>query len=136
MLWRYWLLQLPVTAFLLLVLLGLRHVFEIPPWVIAGVLVTWVGKDALLYLFVWRSYDADYPTAHCMGGRRGVAEQRIEQSGYARVDGERWHAELAADSAPIESGQGLVVESVRDLTLIVRADVAEHRPQGISPSRS
>lgn len=117
---RYWLLQLPGTAAVVLVVLVLRGVLDLPAWVPWAIVAAWIAKDALLYGLVWRSYDTQGPTAHSIEGELGIALERIDPTGYVRLRGERWRAQLASDSRPVEKGETVRVESVRDLTLIVR----------------
>lgn len=117
---RYWLLQVPGTLALVLVLLVLERLFGIALWLLASVVAAWVVKDALLYPLLWRSYDPAFPSAHAMAGERGVAVERIDPTGYARVRGELWRAELAPGVEPVDAGLPLLVEMARDLTLVVR----------------
>lgn len=117
---RYWLLQLPGTLLVVLILLLLAGPFAIPAWMIGAIVALWVVKDALLYPLLWRSYDPGFPSGHTMIGRRGVAAERIDPAGYALVRGERWRAELAGGARPIERGEPVLVETTRGLTLIVR----------------
>lgn len=117
---RYWLVQAPGIALLGLVLYVLDRLFSIPASVIAVVLAIWVAKDAALYPWLWRSYDAHYPSAHSMDGEHGFAAARIDPTGHARVRGELWRAELASGAEPIDAGAPLTVEATRDFTLLVR----------------
>ncbi len=118
---RYWLLQLPATALLIVILVLLKDWLEIPRWALWSIVATWVAKDALLYPLVWRSYDAAYPiTAHSMEGADGVATERIDPTGYVRVRGELWRAELMNGVAPIDKGERVLVEMRRDFILLVR----------------
>lgn len=117
---RYWLLQLPGTLALVLVLLVLERLFGIALWLLASIVAAWVVKDALLYPLLWRSYDPGFPSAYSMAGERGVAVERIDTTGYARVRGELWRVELAPGTGPIDPGTPLHVETARDLTLVVR----------------
>ena len=118
---RYWLLQLPASALLILILVLLRDRLSIPDWLLWGIVAIWVAKDALLYPLVWRSYDVAYPvTAHSLEGAHGVATERIDSTGYVRVRGELWRAELTAGAPPIDKGERVLVETRRDLILLVR----------------
>lgn len=118
---RYWLLQLPGMALLIFVLFLLRDRLEIPAWALWSIVAIWVAKDALLYPLVWRSYDAAYPvTTHSMEGAHGVATERIDPTGYVRVRGELWRAELMNGVPPIDKGEPVLVETRRDFILRVR----------------
>ena len=119
---KYWLLQVPEAALVVIILLALQHWFAIPTWVVWSLVVLWVAKDAALYPFVWRSFDAGYPaTLHSLDGEHGVATERLDRSGYVRVGGELWKAELAQDARPVEKDEGVQVQGTRGLTLIVVA---------------
>ena len=121
MLLRYWLLQLPGTALLVLLLVLFRDRLEIPTWMFWSIVTIWVAKDVLLYPLVWRSYDTAYPgTAHSMEGAYGVATERIDPKGYVRVRGELWRAELVDGVAPIDKGERVLVEMRRDFVLLVK----------------
>lgn len=119
---KYWLLQVPEAALVVIILLALQHWFAIPTWVVWSLVALWVAKDAALYPFVWRSFDAGYPaTLHSLDGEHGVATERLDRSGYVRVGGELWKAELAQDARPVEKDEGVQVQGTRGLTLIVVA---------------
>ena len=116
---RYWLLQMPGTVALVLVLLVLERLFAVPLWLLGAILAAWVVKDALLYPLLWRAYDPDFPSAHSLIGERGVALERIDPVGYVRIRGERWRAELAAGAGPVDKNEPVRVEAIRSLTLVV-----------------
>ncbi len=119
-LFRYWLLQLPALALLVLILIFAQRWVDLPSWLFWGALAIWVVKDAVLYPFVWRAYDWNHSAdTHSMLGRRGIAKGRLAPSGYVQVRGELWKAELAEGSQPVEEGEAILVEEIRGLTLIV-----------------
>ncbi len=119
---RYGLYQIPGTTLAGLVLLGLERQGIISgalAWVLLGL---WLGKEVVLYPLTRRAYD-DAPSglvgADPLIGARGVAEEDLDPVGYVRVRGELWRAE--AQSA-VPRGAQVLVQAVRDLTLIVRRD--------------
>ena len=82
----------------------------------------WVAKDAALYPFVWRSYDPGYPaTMHSLDGEHGVATERLDRSGYVRVCGELWRAELDRGARPVDKDEPVRIQATRGLTVIVAA---------------
>ena len=82
----------------------------------------WVAKDAALYPFVWRSYDPGYPaTMHSLDGEHGVATERLDRSGYVRVCGELWRAELDRGARPVDKDEPVQVQATGGHTLIVAA---------------
>jgi membrane protein implicated in regulation of membrane protease activity len=118
---RYWLLQLPALALLVLILIFAQRWVDLPSWIFWGALAIWVVKDAVLYPFVWRAYDWDHAAdTNAMLGGRGTAKERLAPSGYVQVRGELWKAELAEGSQPVEEGEPILVQEIRGLTLIVR----------------
>ena len=119
---QYWLLQLPEAALVVIILLALQHWFAIPTWVVWSLVALWVAKDAALYPLVWRSFDSGYPaTLHSLEGERGVATERLDRSGYVRVRGELWKAELAQGARPVDKDERVQVQAMRGLTVVVIA---------------
>lgn len=120
---KYALLQIPGTALLVLVMLMLREWLDLPNWLAWSVVAVWVGKDVVLFPFVWRSYDPDFP-AHALSlvGEVGSAWDRLAPSGYIRVRGELWRAEVIGGGQPINRGKRVRVREVRGLTLLVESE--------------
>ncbi len=117
---KYWLLQVPEVALLVIILLLLQKGFGIPTWALWSVVALWIAKDAALYPFVWRSFDPEYPaTSHSLDGEHGVATERLDPSGYVRVRGELWRAELARGARAVEKDERVQVQEMRGLTVIV-----------------
>jgi membrane protein implicated in regulation of membrane protease activity len=117
---KYTLLQLPALALVVLLLVILRHWIPISPWVFWGIIVAWMAKDAVLFPFVWRSYDPDLQaSSEAIIGEVGVTRQRLDPIGYIRVRGVLWRAEVAGGGPSIEPGTTVRVKKRRGLTLIV-----------------
>lgn len=117
---KYTLLQIPGVFLVILVLILARRWWEYPIWLAWVTLIVWIAKDIVLFPFVWRSYDTHRPgDPHSMIGMRGKAEERLAPSGYVRVRGELWLAEVVRGGEPIEKGQKLRVKEMNGLTLIV-----------------
>jgi membrane protein implicated in regulation of membrane protease activity len=129
----YALLQLPGLALVVLLLLLLRHWMTISPWVFWGIIVAWMAKDAVLFPFVWRSYDPDLQEpAEALIGEIGVTRQRLDPTGYIRVCGVLWRAEVADGGPSIEPGKTVRVKRRHGLTLIVvlEEETANTQPRG------
>lgn len=119
---KYWAFQIPGTVLLIVILHLLQDRLDLSTWLLWGIVGFWVAKDVALYPVVWRSYDAGYPaTQHSLDGARGVATERLDPSGYVRVRGELWHAELARGARPVDKDEPVQVRAMRGLTLIVAA---------------
>ncbi|MBU4274140.1 MAG: NfeD family protein [Planctomycetes bacterium] len=108
---------------LVLALALVRRWVDIPAWFVWGLVGLWVVKDLILFPFVWRAYDTDRAgAANCMVGARGIAKDRLAPSGYIRVRGELWRAEVMGDGPPIDRGQRVQVRGVCGLKLLVQPD--------------
>lgn len=118
---KYWALQLPATALLVVVLVWVEGRLDWPSWVFWVIVAGWVAKDAVLYLFVWRSYDPSDPAAgpYSAHSEHGVAVTVIDPSGIVRIWGELWRAELARGARRIAEGETVQVRSRQGLTLLV-----------------
>jgi membrane protein implicated in regulation of membrane protease activity len=117
---RYIILQVPGTALLILILIQIHKWFDLPVWSIYGLVAISVAKDVILFPFVWRAYEWNsHGDAHSMVGRQGTARERLAPSGYIRIHGELWKAELKNGNPPMEKGEAVRVEEVRGLTLLV-----------------
>ena len=123
---KYWALQLPAIALVIVVLLGLGERLVWPQWIVWTVVAVWVAKDAILYPFLWRSYDPSDPAAlpYPMEGARGVAINCIDPSGLVRIGGELWRAELSRGARRIEEGETVHVNARDGLTLVVEPERA------------
>lgn len=133
---KYWALQLPATGLVIAVLLVVEDDLAWPRWLVWTIVAAWAAKDAILYPFVWRSYDARAPKAWPYP-IQGVAIERIDPRGFVRCSGELWRAELSRGARPIEEGETvkitarhrftLLVEPVADLA--IRSPLHDHEPQ-------
>jgi membrane-bound ClpP family serine protease len=119
---RYVLLQLPGTALVIFALRVVQEWWDLSQWVFWGTIAVSVAKDAILFPFVWRAYDWDTPGRRSMVGAHGVAIERLDPSGYVRIQAELWKAVVEGGSPPVEPGETVRVEEVRGLTLFVRRD--------------
>jgi len=119
---RYAVLQVPAVVILVLVLTLVRRWVDLPAWFVWGLVALWVAKDVILFPFVWRAYDSD--DTNSMVGTRGIAEERLAPSGYVRVRGELWQAEVMGDGPPIDRGQRVRVRGICGLKLLVQPDDA------------
>jgi membrane protein implicated in regulation of membrane protease activity len=117
---KYALLQVPAFALLTFLLLLAKHWVDLPSWFIWGLIVFWAVKDVVLFPLTWRAYDQDRSRgASSMIGAHGVAEERLAPSGYVRIGGELWQAEVAGGAPPIERGERVHIENILGLTLLV-----------------
>lgn len=122
---RYAVLQVPAVVILALVLTLVRQWVDIPAWFVWGLVALWVVKDLILFPFVWRAYDTDHAgAANSMVGTRGIAKDRLAPSGYIRVRGELWQAEVMGGTPPIDRGQRVRVREISGLKLLVQPDDA------------
>ncbi|MFH1487493.1 MAG: NfeD family protein [Pseudomonadota bacterium] len=132
---KYTLLQIPGLAALILVLILIRRWAELSPLLCLGIIALWVVKDIVLFPFVWKAYDTN-PSGDplTMVGQKGVAEELLNPSGYARFRGELWQAEVAEGHPPVVRGTALKVQEMRGLKLIVEKDQKEKDKPDTGPT--
>lgn len=83
----------------------------------------WVAKEVVLFFLLWQAYDPDQENlAQSMVGEHGVAMERLNPSGYVRVRGELWRAQLCRGATTVKEGERVRVEELRGLTLLVVPD--------------
>jgi membrane protein implicated in regulation of membrane protease activity len=100
-----------------------RRVVTFPTWFIWSFVAFWVVKDLILFPVVWRAYAQKLrDDSSSMIGSRGIAEDRLDRSGYIRVHGELWKAEVMGNSPSIGKGEKVIVRGIRGLTLFVEPD--------------
>ena len=117
---RYSLLQLPGLALVILILVLLRYWLNIPSWAVWTFISLCIIMDVIMFPFVWHAYDKENPNS--MSGSQGVATDRLSPSGYVRIKGELWRAEMTEGDSAIEKGDVVTVTGIRGLTIICRAD--------------
>lgn len=91
----------------------------IPQWVFWGIVILWVIKDVVLFRYTWCAYDWEHQPP--LIGTTGITVDRLAPSGYVRVGGELWRAEVAKGESPIEKGMMVRVRDVKGLALIVES---------------
>ena len=55
---KYIMLQLPGLAVFVIIMLFVLRWFDLPAWLLLLSIFIWMGKDVILYPFVWRAYDS------------------------------------------------------------------------------
>lgn len=120
---RYALFQLPALVLLVLILIMVRRWVDLPNWLEWGLIAAWVVKDAVLFPLVWPSYErSQREDVNSIAGERGIAEERLAPAGYVRVHGELWQAKVMGGGYAIDRGEGVRVQAIRGLTLLVQPD--------------
>jgi membrane protein implicated in regulation of membrane protease activity len=118
---RYAFFQLPDILILVLILLVLRWWTDLSLWVYGCIGGLWVAKEIFLFPIRWKFYEPPRPEERrSLIGREGIAEERLAPSGYVRVDGELWQAEVVGKKAPIEKGGAVFIERTCGFTLLVQ----------------
>ena len=97
------------------ILIWLGQLVGIATWIVALALVLYVAKDVALYPAMRAVFRTAEPTRPI--GRRAQAVERLEPSGYVRVNGELWRAR--ARGGQVRAGDEVVVSAAEGLTLIV-----------------
>jgi membrane protein implicated in regulation of membrane protease activity len=118
---RYALYQIPDVAIFVFILFVLHQWVGLSLWLFIGLAGLWMVKYVLVFSFVWRAYDKTRPgDVTSLIGTQGIAEERLDPSGYIRVHGELWRAEVIGKTMPIEKGQTVLIEKADGLTLHVK----------------
>ena len=118
---RYALFQIPDIAIFVLILFLLHQWLDLSLWLYIGFVSLWIVKYVIVFTFVWPAYDKPRPgDVKSLIGTEGIAEERLDHSGYIRVHGELWRAEVIGKMIPIEKGQRVLIERVCGLTLLVK----------------
>jgi membrane protein implicated in regulation of membrane protease activity len=118
---RYALYQIPDIGILALILYVLHRWVDLSLWLYTGIVSLWMVKYVLAFSFVWRAYDKPRPgDVKSLIGTEGIAEERLDPSGYIRVHGELWRAEVIGKTVPVEKGETVLIERASGLTLLVK----------------
>jgi membrane protein implicated in regulation of membrane protease activity len=116
---RYAPFQIPGLVLILVLILVWRWI-DFMPWFFWGSVFIWIVKDVVLFPFVWRAYDLSGSSdVHLLVGTEGIVEERLAPSGYIRVHGELWQAEMIREGPPIEKGEIVRIQGIRGLVLLV-----------------
>jgi len=117
---RYALYQIPDVAIFVLILFVLHQWVHLSLGLVVALVSLWIVKYVLVFSFVWRAYDKPPPgNVRTLIGTEGIAEERLDPSGYIRVHGELWRAEVKGKPVVIEKGQAVLIEDASGLTLLV-----------------
>jgi membrane protein implicated in regulation of membrane protease activity len=118
---RYALYQIPDIAIFVLILFLLHQWVDLSLWLCIGAVTLWMVKYVLVFTFVWPAYDKPLSgDVKSLIGTEGIAEERLDPSGYIRVHGELWRAEVIGKTIPIEKGQTVLIERAHGFTLLVK----------------
>jgi len=118
---RYALYQIPDIAIFVLILFLLQQWVDLSLWFCIGLFSLWMVKYVIVFTFVWPAYDKPRPgDIKSLIGTEGITEERLDPSGYIRVHGELWRAEVIGKTISIEEGQKVLIERVCGLTLLVK----------------
>ena len=127
---KYTLIQIPGTVFFILLLLLVRRWVDFPQWLFGGLVGLWLAKEIALFPLVRRAYDSgDSGSGHGMVGEKGIAEGSLSPSGYVRIRGELWRAEVRGEKSVVEKGKIVRIHSVQGLTLVVEPDMERDSDQ-------
>jgi len=118
---RYARYQIPDMAILVLILFMLHQWVDLSLWLYMGFVSLWMVKYVLVFTFVWPAYDKLLPgDVKSLIGTEGITEERLDPSGYIRVHGELWRAEVIDTTVPVEKGETVLIERAYGLTLLVK----------------
>ena len=118
---RYALFQIPDIGILALILFVVHQWVDLSLWLVIGIVSLWMVKYVIVFSFVWRAYNKPRPgDIKSLIGTEGIAEERLDPSGYIRVHGELWRAEVIGKTIPVEKGETVLIERALGLTLLVK----------------
>jgi membrane protein implicated in regulation of membrane protease activity len=118
---RYARYQIPDVAIFALILSVLHQWVGLSLGLFIGLVTLWMVKYVVVFSFVWRAYDKPRPgDVTSLIGTQGIAEERLDPSGYVRVHGELWRAEVIGKTMAVEKGQTVLIERADGLTLLVK----------------
>jgi membrane protein implicated in regulation of membrane protease activity len=118
---RYALYQIPDVAIFALILYVIHQWVGLSLGLVIGLTTLWLLKYVIVFSFVWRTYDKPHPgDVTSLIGTQGIAQERLDPSGYIRVHGELWRAEVLGKAMAIEKGQTVLIEGADGLTLLVK----------------
>jgi membrane protein implicated in regulation of membrane protease activity len=118
---KYVIFQIPDILILVLILFVTRWWIDLGSWWYGVIIGLWIAKDVLLFPFLWRAYDTSHPgDAKSLIGTEGIAEEPLNPSGYIRVHGELWQAEVMGKKSQVEKGETVLVKGAYGLTLLVQ----------------
>lgn len=125
---KYALLQIPDLALLISVLIIIQRWIDLPSWLIWGLILLWVAKDVILFPFLWRAYDSNRSgEKRLMIGKQGIVEEQLSPSGYVRIHGELWQAEVKGKRTSIDKGEIIRVKDINGLKLLVQPVIEENQ---------
>ncbi len=118
---RYALFQIPDIGILALILFVVHQWVDLSLGLVIGIASLWMVKYVIVFSFVWRAYDKPRPgEIKSLIGTEGIAEERLDPSGYIRVHGELWWAEVIGKTIPVEKGETVLIERACGLALLVK----------------
>ena len=118
---RYARYQIPDVVIFVLILFVLHQGVGLSLWLFIGLAGLWMIKYLIVFSFVWRAYDKPRPgDVTSLIGTQGIAGELLDPSGYIRVHGELWRAEVIGKTMAIEKGQAVLIERAYGLTLLVK----------------
>ena len=118
--WRYWLLQVPGWFVLAGLLWAAERWLSLPALACVLLFLGWLVKDAVLYPILGPHYHFQEREAHeRLLGEEAIAQEALSPTGYVKLRGELWKAELKPSDRPASAGETVVVESVDGLRLKV-----------------
>jgi membrane protein implicated in regulation of membrane protease activity len=120
---RYSLIQLPELILMALVLALLGQWIHLPVWIVLVLISLLVIVNIIMFPFVWRAYDKG--DSNPMFGTKAIAVDRLSPSGYVRIKGEMWRANVIEGGSFIKKGEVVTVTDIRGLTLLVQSDTKE-----------
>ena len=120
-LFRYALFQIPGIILAGLAAWGMHGLLGFSARTAWALLLLWLVKDALMFVFVWPAYQGSEGDGwYSLVGLQGEVRRPLHPEGYIRIRGVLWKAKTDVDALPVPTGTKVDVVGREGIQLIVR----------------
>jgi len=125
---RYLLFQIPGWFLAALILYVLHRLVDLPIWAALALMAADITKDLALFPLLRKTYDTSTKTGiEKLIGQTAIVERELAPTGYIRLRGELWRAELAGPFENPSVGERVCVVASCDMALLVEPAEAVDR---------
>ncbi len=132
---RYVAFQVPGAVIAAIVLALLHEQAGLPAGLAGLLFFLWLANDAALYPFLRRAYELSDTAHDRLVGERARVVPGFTASGFVRLRGELWRAELLEGEAPVADDDLVTVQGARRLTLMIYRPPEEALPKPAGTTR-
>jgi len=118
---RYILFQIPGIILVGTVLWGMHGLLNVSTRTAWALMLLWLAKDALMFVFVWPAYQASEGDGlYSLIGLQGEVRRPLRPEGYIRIRGVLWKAKAESGILPVPAGTKVDIVGREGILLIVR----------------